>query len=137
LQTQQSKTGKQLSLCNKAEKDWGSCSVHQNVGLQKPSCTKQRCLTDWTLAQRSPNEAPNNPKVATLHAQTSLSNMGPLMGNPMQTLESHDTGSLANCRASPGSQTQAGKMLCTRNPSWWIVSRGATPYLGARPPCHN
>jgi hypothetical protein len=29
---------------NKAEKDWGSCLAHPKVGLQKPSCTKQRCM---------------------------------------------------------------------------------------------
>jgi hypothetical protein len=33
-------------VCNKAEKDWGSYSAHPKVGLQKPSCTKQRCLTE-------------------------------------------------------------------------------------------
>jgi hypothetical protein len=53
-----------------------------------------------------------------------LSNMGPLMGNPMQTLESHDTGSLAICRASQGGQTQAEKMQRPRNFPWLIESQG-------------
>jgi hypothetical protein len=48
--------------------------------------------------------------------------MGPLMGNPMQKLESHDTGFPTISCASPGSQTQAEQKLYPRNSPWWIKS---------------
>jgi hypothetical protein len=57
-----------------------------------------------------------------------LSNMGPLMGNPMQTLESHDTGSLVNCRASPGGRED----VMPKKPSLMEnVSREVIPHLNS------